>query len=79
MLPLMQRTTNVYIDLAAILRYWREAAASVGPERVLFATNAPFTGPGLLISNVQYALDLNEEAKKLIYGGNLRRLLGDVR
>jgi predicted TIM-barrel fold metal-dependent hydrolase len=78
-LPLMQRTTNVYLDLAAILRYWREAAASVGPERVLFATDVPFTGPGLLISNVQYALDLDEKAKRLIYGDNLRRLLGEVR
>ncbi len=78
-LPLIRQTKNVYIDITGILRYWRDAARDVGPERVIFATGAPFTGPGILISNVQYALDLDENAKKLICGDNLRRLLGDVR
>jgi hypothetical protein len=78
-LPLIRQTKNVYIDLAAILRYWRDTARDVGPERVLFGTGAPFTEPGILISNAQYEPELDESAKKLIFGDNLRRLLGDVR
>jgi len=78
-LYLMQRVPNLYLDISGILEYWRTAAASVGPERVLFATGMPFTDPGILVSNVQYALDLDEPAKRLICGDNLRRLLGGVR
>jgi predicted TIM-barrel fold metal-dependent hydrolase len=72
---LMRRLENVYIDITGILEYWREAAREISPERVLFATGMPFTDPGILVSNVQYALDLDEDAKRLICGGNLRRLL----
>ncbi|MFC1671871.1 amidohydrolase family protein [Planctomycetota bacterium] len=78
-LPLIRQTKNVYIDIAGLVRYWRDTARDAGPERVLFGTGAPFTEPGILISNVQYALDLDENAKRLIYGDNLRRLLENVR
>ena len=78
-LYLLQRVPNLYLDISGILEYWRMAAASVGPERVLFATGMPFSDPGILVSNVQYALDLDERAKRLICGDNLRRLLGGVR
>jgi predicted TIM-barrel fold metal-dependent hydrolase len=78
-LPLIRQTKNVCIDIAGLLRYWRDTARDAGPERVLFGTGAPFTEPGILISNVQYALDLDEKAKKLICGGNLRGLLENVR
>lgn len=78
-LPLMRRTPNTYIDGAGILEYWREAAQYPGPDRVLFATGFPTTDPGILISNFQYARDLDANAKKLMYGDNMRRLLEDVR
>jgi len=78
-LPLIRRTGNVHIDTTGVLEYWREVAREAGPERVLFATAAPFTDPGIYVSNVQYARGLNEEAKRLISGGNLRRLLEGVR
>ena len=78
-LYLVQRTPNVYLDITGILEYWRTAAAAVGPERVLFATGMPFTDPGILVANVQYALGLEEPAKRSICGDNLRRLLGGVR
>ncbi len=77
-LPLMHRAGNLYLDTAGILEYWRDAARELGPERVIFATGMPFTDPGILISNVQYARDLDQDAKRLIYGDNLRRLLEAV-
>ena len=77
--PLIKRVNNLYIDICGILEFWREVAREVGPERVVFATGAPFTDPGILISNVQYAHEVDEEAKKMIYGDNLRRLMVQVR
>lgn len=77
--PLIRRLPNTYIDTTGVLEFWREAAREVGPERVLFASGAPFTDPGIYVSNVQYARGLSEEAKRLICGDNLRRLLGEVR
>jgi predicted TIM-barrel fold metal-dependent hydrolase len=76
---LVRRVPNLYLDITGILEYWRKIAGEVGPERVLFATGMPFTDPGILVSNVQYALDLDDHAKRLICGENLRRLLGGVR
>ena len=77
--PLIRRMQNIYLDIVGILEFWREVAREVRPERVLFATGAPFIDPGILVSNVQYALDLDDDVKRVICGGNLRRLLGDVR
>ena len=76
---LLYRCDNLHLDISGILEYWRNAAYRLGPERVLFATGMPFTDPGILVSNVQYALGLDEAAKKLICGGNLRRLMREVR
>ncbi len=77
--PLIKRIPNLRIDIAGILEFWREVALDVGPERVLFASAMPFVDPGILISNVQYARGLNEGAKRMICGDNLRKLLGGVR
>lgn len=77
--PLIRRVRNLYIDITGILEFWSEVAQNVGPDRVLFATGMPFTDPGIYISNVQYARGLDETAKRMIYGDNLRRLLGGVR
>ena len=77
--PLIRRLPNLYIDTTGVLEFWREVARDVGPERVLFATGAPFTDPGIYASNVQYARGLDDQAKRLICGDNLRRLLGGVR
>jgi len=77
-LYLIHRSKNLYLDITGILEYWRKIAYEVGPDRVLFATGMPFTDPGILVSNVQYALGLDEKAKKMICGDNLRRLIGGV-
>lgn len=76
--PLIRRVPNVFLDIAGILEYWRTVAYEVGAERVLFATGAPFTDPGILVSNVQYDPRLTPAQKKLIGGDNLRRLLEKV-
>jgi predicted TIM-barrel fold metal-dependent hydrolase len=75
---LIRRVPNLYIDITGILEYWRETAKEAGPERVLFATGMPFTEPAILISNIQYAVGFTDEEKKLMAGGNMRRLLGDT-
>ena len=75
---LIHRVPNLYLDITGILEYWRNVAFEVGPERVLFATGMHFTDPGILVSNVQYTPGLSEEAKRLICGDNLRRLIGGV-
>lgn len=77
--PLIRRVKNVHLDITGIIEYWREVAHEVGPERVFFATGAPFTDTGILISNVQYARGLDEKAKRMISGGNIRRLMEGVR
>jgi len=73
------RSKNLYLDITGVLEYWRTIAYDVGPERILFATGMPFSDPGILVSNVQYALDLDTRAKKMICGDNLRRLMKGVR
>ena len=77
--PMIKRVPNMHIDIAGILEFWREVARDVGPQRVLFSTGAPYTDPGLYVSNVQYARRLDEPPKRLICGDNLRRLLEGVR
>jgi predicted TIM-barrel fold metal-dependent hydrolase len=79
LVPLLCRTRNLHLDITGVLDYWGDAARVAGPERVLFATGAPFTDPGIYVSNVQYAPGWSEEAKRLICGDNLRRLLEAVR
>jgi len=79
LVPLIRRVRNLHLDITGILEFWSRVACEVGPERVFFATGAPFTDPGILISNVQYAPDLDDAAKRLIGGDNLRRLLEAAR
>jgi len=77
--PLMRRQRNIFIDVGALLEYWRQVARQLGAERVLFAGGAPFTDPGILISNIQYARGFSVEEKALMYGGNIRRLIEEER
>ena len=76
---LMRRVDNLFMDIGGILEFWRVMAHEVGPHRILFATGAPFTDPGILIANIQYMIGFSAEEKKLMYGDNLRRLLKAVK
>lgn len=77
-LSLLGEAPNLHLDVLGIIKYWRIVAAELGPERVLFATGAPFVEPATFIANVQYARHLSPADKKLICGDNLRRLLRNV-
>ena len=76
--PLVRRVSNVMMDIAGIMDFWRKIAVEVNPEKILFSTGAPFTDPGLFIANIQYDHLLNDDAKRLICGGNLRNLMEAV-
>jgi len=78
-LPLIWRTENIFLDNAGILEFWRVIAHEISPQRIIFATAAPFVDPAVLISNIQYEPGLALDAKRAICGGNLRRLLEAVR
>lgn len=77
-LPLMRQVPNLHLDITSILDYWRAVARELGPERVFFATGMPFYEPAILVSNVQYAHEIDESAKRRICGDNLRRLMEAV-
>jgi predicted TIM-barrel fold metal-dependent hydrolase len=78
-LPLLRQCPNVHLDVLGIIKYWRTVAMELGPERVFFASGAPFKDPSTFVSNVQYARRLTPEDKKRICGDNLRRLMEGVR
>jgi predicted TIM-barrel fold metal-dependent hydrolase len=71
----VRQTGNVLIDITGIMDFARKIEREVGPEKVLFSSGMPFTDPGILVANVQYDEVLDEQAKRLVCGGNLRRLL----
>lgn len=49
--------------------------AEIGPQQILFGTDQPFFDPRPQLGRVAFAR-ISEEAKRLILGGNARRLLG---
>jgi predicted TIM-barrel fold metal-dependent hydrolase len=51
------------------------AVAELGPERILFGTDMPLLDPHTQLAKVTGAM-IGDEARKLILGGNLARLLG---
>ena len=46
-----------------------------GTDKILFASDAPWNSPELDIGLIE-CLDLDEESKKAVLGGNAQRLLG---
>ena len=77
-LPLMGRCPNLHMDVTGVLDYWRNVVRDLGPERVFFATGMPYYDPGMFIANAQYEPGLSLESRKMIYGGNIRRLMEAV-
>jgi predicted TIM-barrel fold metal-dependent hydrolase len=53
-----------------------DAVAALGPERVLFGSDAPRNDLGLEVQKF-FAADLDEHARRLVGGENLLRLLGE--
>jgi predicted TIM-barrel fold metal-dependent hydrolase len=77
LLTLAQRHKNFYFSMP-IYGLFRDTAAIIGADRILFGSNMPVYDPSLGIGMLLYA-DMNDRDKQLISGGNLARLLEAVR
>jgi len=68
---------NIYLDTTSSMvdmGYIEAAVEALGAERVIFGTDTPLLDPFTQLAKVTTA-DLNQEAKDLILGGNIARLL----
>jgi len=70
---------NVYFDTAASPFLYRDAIFKhvieiAGPDKILFGTDYPLIRQGRLLKSVR-SLDLPEEIKDMILGGNAQRIL----
>lgn len=74
------RFPNVYADTSAVRRfdYLVEAIQRAGPRKVLFGSDGPWLHPGLELHKIRL-LGLSPESESLVLGGNILRLLRDVR
>lgn len=77
--PLLRRHANLYVETSyyTIHRGIEQLCATFGPERVLFGTGMPYRDPGPAITALAYSL-IDDVARALVAGGNLRRLLNGV-
>ncbi len=75
--PLVEQLQNLYIELSWTIVHLglEDAVARFGAGRFLFGSRMPVFSAGPAICYLQYA-DLADEAKAMIAGNNLRRLLG---
>ncbi|WP_158560829.1 amidohydrolase family protein [Paenibacillus contaminans] len=75
--PLMDEYPQLCIEFSALQSnaIIETAYERYGAERLLFGSGMPFKSPGAARSLIDYA-QIPEEAKRLIAGGNLCRLLG---
>ena len=77
--PLLETCPNVLADLTCVsFQYVEAAVARFGSERLIFASHFPQEDPGYYTSWVNYC-GLDEEEKENIAGGNIRRLLREVK
>ena len=72
------RHANLYLDTASSQMdngMLEHAVDQLGPERILFGTDMPLLDPWVQRAKVEGA-EITDEAKALILGGNMERLLG---
>lgn len=71
-----RRFKNVYLDTAAIYiqRVLERAVEEVGPEKIIFGTDAPWFYPAIEKARI-LDLDISDSAKKKILGENIANLL----
>lgn len=77
--PLLETCPNVLADLTCVTFQYIEAVAErFGPERLVYASHFPMEDPAYYTCWVNYC-GLDDAARDLVAGGNLCRLLEDVR
>lgn len=73
-----QRYGNIYLETCSStidMGHVEAAVEAIGAERVIFGTDMPFLNPHVQLARITGA-EINPEAKELILGGNMVRLLG---
>ena len=75
----MARCPNVRCDtICSTFRFPEYVSQRFGPERLVIGTRYPVYEPGLHVSWPRYA-DLDDRARALIAGDNVRNMLEAVR
>jgi hypothetical protein len=74
--------TNVFFDTAATIwlyqpQIFKQVSDIIGSDKILFGTDYPLISPNRIIAQIQ-SLELPEEDKAKILGGNAQRLLSKV-
>jgi predicted TIM-barrel fold metal-dependent hydrolase len=74
------RYPNVYADTSAVRRfdYIIEAIKRAGPRKLLFGSDGPWIHPGVELHKIRL-LGLPRDQTALVMGGNLLRLMSQVR
>jgi predicted TIM-barrel fold metal-dependent hydrolase len=74
------RYPNVYADTSAVRRfdYIVESVKRAGARKLLFGSDGPWLHPGIELHKI-LLLGLPEKQKRLVLGGNVMRLLRNVR
>lgn len=75
-LLLAEDTDNTYFEISGVYRrdLIEDLVEKIGPDRVVFGTNAPYFHPTVEKSRVT-TVDISEEAKSKILGESIRELL----
>jgi predicted TIM-barrel fold metal-dependent hydrolase len=76
----LARHPNIYTDTSGIRRFdlLEQAVRRAGARKILFGSDWPWLHPGVELAKVK-ALDLPPSDEQLVLGGNLLRLIGQVR
>ncbi len=76
----LERYSNIYTDTSGVRRFdlLAQAVRRAGARKILFGSDGPWLHPGVEVAKV-YALELPPAEEALILGGNLLRLIKDVR
>lgn len=74
------RHPNIYTDTGGVRRFdlLEQAVRRAGASKILFGTDGPWLHPGVELAKVR-VLELGVADKAMILGGNLLRLIRDVR
>jgi len=72
-----ERYSNIMLDTSAMPypRKLQEAVRRLGPERILFASDAPGALPSIELAKIDCA-ELSDDERRLVLGGNAMKLLG---